>query len=192
MSGYSVTINGKKHRVTIVNGKSIYDPPLDESRVRRDRKNMRQMLKNRTFPGVNTDTTFLAGFGSLEKQFGGDEVGMRETVEAARAQGYNPGPFDVYLPTVAKCKGDPDAWLKAGEGTGKIRDVCEKRGVAARGKVNTKGRGPERDYIKEPRKKLADDLVEKKIKEYRKNPEFSKKSKAELREMVIDKHSNKL
>jgi hypothetical protein len=185
---YITVINGVEYRKTTVDGVELYDPPLPSSETSKRKGKMAELLAARKFPGVATDTTFLSGFGSLEKQFQGDTQSLNETVSKARSLGYNPGVNDVYIPTMARFQGDPEAFLKAGEGRGKIRKLCEKRGTGCSGAVSVTAREPERDPLELAPKlhpKLVDEEVRRMVK---RNPSNRRRNIREMREEVIAKH----
>ena len=127
---YVSVINGKRHEVEVVDGKSVYDPPLDDSSVARGKQNIKDICKSRKCPGLRSDTTsFHAGRGTLLQQMDGDEVYTKILVDKARKQGYNPGANDVYIGQLADTCGEPKAWFKPDEGRAEF-----KRRIIASGK----------------------------------------------------------
>lgn len=118
------------------NGKTVFDPPLPRAYKRQAKDRFAAVLEEKTFPGLNTDTTFAAGRGTLDKQFE-DKQDLEAAVAGARAQGYNPKPTDIYLSGVAESVGDRNAWISGGaDAKGHIRKVCEQRGVGCSGSLN--------------------------------------------------------
>ena len=104
-----------------------------------------EMLALRQPPKSLTDREFYEGHGTLDKQFGGDTESLERVVKAAKRQGYNPGVHDVYVPTIAKCEGDPRAFIHGGRG--QVSSLLKSRGEEGRGIVKTKSR-PRKDPLK--------------------------------------------
>lgn len=181
---YKLKINGTIYTlIKNSDGTVSYDPPLPESEIRRGQNNIREAMMSKTFPGLKTENSFFAGRGTLQDQFKDDPEFLKQIIDGARAKGYNPSPYDVYLQTVAREDGDLDAWVSQADGLGKVRKVCEDRGLYC------EELGTERREVAPPeRVALADDLVAEKVAEYKCIPEFAGKSDGELREFVIDKH----
>lgn len=190
---YTIVVNGVSHSVSHVDGRAVYDPPLDKAFERQSDARLRDMLRSQSAPRCMTDREFFQGIGTLDKQFADDEEGLREVVRIARSHGYNPGAHDVYMDNLAQFPGDPEAFVTPSGGRGQIKRVCEKRGVSCHGAVEVKAVAPTRDHVKSPKCLLADDIVDDEIKRrVKKDPSLAKKSRAELREQVIDKHALKL
>ena len=180
-----VKINGVVHTMTIgERGEAIYDPPLSKTEIDRGRKNMREMITSRKFPGVKTENTFFSGRGTLSDQFKDDPWYLEKIIEGARARGYEPNPNDVYLTQLATDgDGDPDAFVSQADGMSKIRKVCESK------KLYCEDLGTERyEVAPTPPVRLAEDLVQEKVAEYKADPEYSTMGDQELREFVVDKH----
>jgi hypothetical protein len=191
---YVIVINGTRHTVTTDSrGREVYDPPLDRAFEKKCEKRFKEMLESRAPPRCMTDDVFFGGPGrrTLLDQFDGDEYGVNELVQAARKRGYNPSPFDTYVDTIADGLGDPEAFVSTG-GRGHIRRVCEKRGLGCRGAVNLEPRAPDRDYIKEPKVALAEDIVQEEMTRMKKDPKNASKKEGELRDQIISKHALKL
>lgn len=143
-----------------------------------------EMFAMRQAPSAETESTFLANFGKLQDQFDGDEFHTEAVVAAARKQGYNPSPNDVYQPAIAKCIGDPRAFVKS---RGEAIAVAEERGaeLEINGRTVAKHRQPEIDPY-ETAPQLADDLA---APEVAKLMASNKKlSAGEAREAVNEKH----
>jgi putative FmdB family regulatory protein len=85
-------------------------------------------------PAIRTDATFVRGKGTLLDQFQGDEAEVKRVTDAAKSQGYTPSASDIYEPCIAKCKGDPEAFLPASDPVGSLRRVCKKRGIGCEGR----------------------------------------------------------
>lgn len=117
-------------------GTVVFDPPLPERYVQDCEGKMADVLEARSFPGLNTDTTFLANRGTLEKQFDGDNEALERVMAKSVKMGYKPNPNSVYMSSLAAYEGDPRAYLTAGDAKGHIRKICEERGVGCSGSVN--------------------------------------------------------
>ena len=117
-------------------GTVVFDPPLPEEYVNACESKMADVLEARSFPGLNTDTTFLANRGTLEKQFDGDHEALERVMAKSIKAGYKPNPNSVYMSSLAAFEGDPRAYLTAGDAKGQIRKICEERGVGCSGSVN--------------------------------------------------------
>lgn len=150
---------------------------------------MAEMLALRKAPSPDTDDTFLAGRGTLLKQFDGDERAMNARIQEAQRHGYTPGVNDVYMPTLAQFPGDPRAFVRS---KGECVRLAEERGTALelKGRQVVKGRTPDRDPM-EDRVALAEDLIQESIPEViRENPKLANDI-GEARAAVIDKHAVK-
>ncbi len=184
---YKVRINGESYTVTVgPNGESVYDPPLPQSRVERDRENIQDIVRTGKCPGLQTDTGFLGGRGTLLDQMEGDSAYVDRIVHNARRQGYEPGASDVYISQLARFPGDRQAFLRAGEGKKEIERRCRERGLACQGSVNVKGK----DYVESEPVKLSKKNQDQMMRYYRKHEGVSKAdmSDSELRQHVIKKH----
>jgi len=117
-------------------GVLVFDPPLPESYYKDCEERLQDALESRSFPGLNTDTTFLANRGTLDSQFE-DKNLLKATVQDSMKHGYKPKPTDVYLSGLARFRGDPEAYVGAGgDAKAHIKKICEKRGIGCRGSIN--------------------------------------------------------
>lgn len=137
-----------------------------------------------------TDDVFFAGMGML-----GDDMRpaqLNSLIETAKAQGFTPTANHVYMPGLARFRGDREAFVNRSDGRSYIKKLLERRGWACDGGVNVKGRAPERDPF-ENAKPLADDLVAETARDMIKaDPEVGKLSRGELRERIVEKHGFKI
>ena len=117
------------------------------------------MLASRQAPGAMTDREFFEGRGTLADQFAGAEGQLAKVVAAARAQGYEPKPNDVYVPTLANSIGDPLAFVPPTGGRNHVRRVCEQRQTSCEGAVTVQA-----PMYREPTpdKPLSDKLIREK------------------------------
>lgn len=102
--------------------------------------NMAEICATRHAPGIETDDTFLSGFGTLADQFSGDERQLEHRARISEQNGYKPNVNDVYIHGLARFPGDPEAFVGHGKGRGHIKKMLEKRGWSADGAVKVKGR----------------------------------------------------
>ena len=146
-----------------------------------------EMLAMRKAPSAETESTFLSNFGKLQDQFDGDEQYTEAVVAAARQQGYNPSPNDVYQPAIANKIGDPRAFVKS---RGEAIAVAEDRGaeLEINGRTVAKHRQPEVDPF-ENAPQLADDLAAPEVAQLMASNK--KLSATEAREAVNEKHGSK-
>jgi hypothetical protein len=152
---------------------------------------LKDMLRSRKGPTLDTDTTFFASHAkhrTLAEQFPNPKQ-LNDVINAARKQGYNPSPNDIYYSPVAGKVGDPKAFIShARGGKSRIRDACIANGVDCEGVVNVKA--PRKDP--KPDVPLAADLVKEAVfKMVLKDPSLKRKPLRELQEAAIDKHAYK-
>jgi len=137
---------------------------------------------------VVTDDVFWAGRPHFAQLYG--ENYYQDVKTALASQGVSLGAHDEYCPELARYKGDPEAVISRARGRSYIKSLCEKRGWACEGMVSVNGRQPDRDPM-ENSVPLAEDLIaENTQRMIQKNPELTRKSRRELREMVIGKHGS--
>ena len=131
-----------------------------------------EMLALRKGPHLNTDTSFMAGRGTLADQLGKDTANV---VKRAREQGYNPSANDVYFPTAARRAGDPAAFVKQHDAR------------SALGRANENIRQRQRREAEKPPVRLAPDIVEGEVtRRIADDPALAVKDRQELREAVIE------
>lgn len=156
---------------------------------------MAEMLAFRKAPKSMTDSVYLAGRGTLEKQFEGDARGLKAVIEGAKRQGYTPNMNDVYEPGVALSVGDPLAFVPSTNARGHIKSVIESRGMSCDGDVNcvsVKGREPDSDPH-EQKHALHPNIVHREIRQrVRQNPEIvHDKDFKELPAKIVHEHALK-
>jgi len=146
------------------------------------------MLSLQAPPGINTSDTFWAGRKSWVSVYG--EEYANRTKKALAAKGVNLKPGDEYMPELARHPNDPEAVIPFGNARGYIKNLCEKRGWGVDGAVTVKHREPEKDPLADENcAPMPMDLVRKKASAMvKKNPDLRYKTKAELRQMVLQKH----
>lgn len=154
------------------------------------------MLALQKPPGIESNDTFWAGRKRFDQVFG-EEYANRIRAGLAR-KGINLGATGEYMPELVRPgygpkNPDPEAVVPFHGGRDYIRRLCEKRGWACNGAVTVKEReplvdphAPENCCALHP--KLVDELA---IAECRKNPDLQRKTKRELREMIVDRHGRK-
>lgn len=146
------------------------------------------MLSLQAPPGIHTTDTFWSGRKSWVDVYG--EEYANRTRKALAAKGINLKAGDEYMPELARHPNDPEAVIPFGNARGYIKRLCENRGWACDGAVTTKHREPEADPLADENcVPMGMDLVRKKASAMvRSNPALRSKTKAELRQMVLEKH----
>ena len=133
-----------------------------------------------------TNDTFWGGRKAFWQTHG--EVYANDVRRKLATRGVNLGPNDEYMPELARFRGDTEAVVSFDGGRDHIRKVCQQRGWACDGAVTVKGRGPDVDPHVPTRpvhENLMPELAGNMVK---KNPDLARKTNAELRQMVYDKH----
>ena len=151
--------------------------------------NMAKIFALRSPPGVSTDTTYMAGVGTLRQQCGDDDKEVDRLVSAAKKLGHTPNASDLYNPTLARCLGDPLAFVPASNPKAHVRKVCEMRGKSCEGLVNYVA--PERDPAPEPKHRLHPRLVDDEVRvAVKKDPGLPTRKGAikRLRQEIDQKH----
>mgnify|MGYP001610868419 CR=1 FL=1 len=150
---------------------------------------MADMLASQRPPGCVTDDTFFGGIPRLAEQIGDDKQ-LQKYVNAARKHGYNPSPNDMYQPGLARFPGDPEAFINRSRGRSYIKKLCERRGWGCAGAVNVEARQPDHDpHDPKHCEPLANDIINNFAKDMVKtNPDLKRKSRAEIRQMVLERH----
>lgn len=151
--------------------------------------NFAKICAFRRGPGLSTDTTFMAGVGTIAQQCGDDDKEVDRLISAAKKLGHTPNRTDLYNPTLARCLGDPWAFVPAANPKAHIKKVCEMRGKDCEGMVNYTA--PER--VEEPvkGKKLSNRLVNEELrKRVKEDPGLPtrKGAVANAKQEIIDKH----
>jgi hypothetical protein len=163
----------------VLNGKTV-----SEESFLKGGDGIREILESRQFPGLQTDDEFMANRGTLGSQLGEQ---TESVVKAAKLNGYNPNINDVYLPSVARFPGDPEAFVRHDSARGAVKKTLEKRGWGCDGLVKVKSREAEPKSCR-----LADEIVEQEV--VKLTMEDKKARKAGLKELkqhVIQKHGVK-
>lgn len=178
---YVVKINGVRYEVE--NG--VYNPPLPQERIEKDAEHIKDIVKTRQCPGLRTDTNWHAGRGTLMDQMDGDEAWCRHLVREAKEQGYTPGINDVYIGQIADKTGDPDAWIKPGDGRAEIIKRAKKKGkgVEAPG-ISVKPQA----YVEKQGPQLSETATRFFTKEWKKDGRADGLSKQELRQKIKETH----
>lgn len=112
---------------------------------------VREIISTGEFPSLHTDDEFMANRGSLQSQLGEQTA---DIVKLAQRHGYNPKHSDVYLSSIARFPGDPEAFVSHDSARGKIKKTLEKRGWSCDGSVKVKGR-----QMEPKQTRLATDLA---------------------------------
>jgi hypothetical protein len=172
----------------IINGERVTEEEYAahcKKNSKRYRDNLRDILDSRKPPALaGDDTTFFNAFGTLYDQLG-DQADM--VVEEAKRQGYTPSGNDIYMGSVARGIGDPEAFFHAGRGRAEYKRTIEDNfGTASSGRwVETKNidRPPPENIT------LADDIVEDIYRERMLiDPEILRRNKADVKAEIIEDH----
>ena len=184
---YVVTINGLRHEVVIgEDGCPVYNPPLSQEQVDKGNRNIKDICKSRTAPGISSDETqFHSGRGTLLDQLDGDEPMAKYLVQEARKQGYNPGANDVYIGQLADRPGQREAWFKPGEGKSELKRRARKlgKGIEAPG-ISI----PAALYVDKGPAKLNPKIAKRMFDDYRKRGECGSMNDGELKKHIQKKH----
>ena len=126
--------------------------------------------------GLSTDTSWRAGLNGRD-EFRGVKWLREKAERKARAAGVNPT-GKRFMSQLARFEDDPQAWV---DSKADIKRVCEKEGFRCRGAVNVEA--PERDP--EPAKpyRVADDIVDRTVREKLIADGVDKVSKAEFSQL---------
>jgi len=157
--------------------------------------NMSAMAASSRAPKCVTDREFFEGIGSIHDQFDADtprgRIQMEKVLGVTKANGYTPGRNDVYCSHLARYQGDPEAYVPATGGRNYVRRLCEQRGSSCDGYVKVAHREPENDPM-DTKKALGEDIIQGRMRSMvHRSPELRTKSRRELRDMIVDKHSPK-
>jgi hypothetical protein len=149
-----------------------------------------EMIALQCGPRLNTDDTFFAGFGRLYEQFGSQKH-LDRYIQTAKKHGFTPSPDSVYMPSLARFQGDPEAFVTRSQGRHYIRKLLESRGYKCDSSLsNIEAREPEDDPLSlKAIKPLGEDIIRRRVTQMTtQDPSLKSKSRSELREMVIAKH----
>jgi hypothetical protein len=169
-------------------------------RVRREDRRVRDSAKWATMlclqapPGLKTTDTFWSGRKTWVEHFG-EEYANNVKAQFAK-KGISIGANCEYMPELVRPgygphNPDPEAIVSFDGARSYIKKLCESRGWACEGAVNVEHRQPESDPLAdEACIPVADDLVRAKGRlMMQESPDvFSGKSRAEAREMILEKY----
>lgn len=149
---------------------------------------MAEMLASQQPPGGMTDDVFFSGFGLLGD--GMRPAQLESLIQSAKSQGFTPSAHHVYIPQLARFRGDKEAFISRSQGRGYIKRLLEQRGWEADGAVTTTHREPESDPLApENCKSLGEDIIVDSARDMiKKDPSLKRLTRKELRQKVIDKH----
>lgn len=162
----------------------IYLDSLDNGATPR----MAEMFAMRQPPRCMTDSVLFEGVRGLGDQY--NELELKYLLEGAKKHGYTPPPNAMYMPTLARFRGDPEAFITQADGRHYIRKLLEKRGTGGEGAVNVKSREPEE--APKPKYRLAPDIVNRIYQaQCQAKPELREKPVAEVKADIIETHGQK-
>lgn len=151
------------------------------------------MLALQTAPAVNTDDVFFHGLHHLGHQM--PEEQAQQYVDAhIKATGKAPPQSAIYMPGLARFKGDPQAFISRSDGRTHIKRLIESRGGTCDRDMNVNWREPESDPLApENCKPLGEDIIRGHMRtEVENNPDLAKgmtpKKRQALRQSIIQKH----
>ena len=142
---------------------------------------------------IETDDVFFQGAKPLYDQFESQQA-LDRTLRESKKRGFVPDKNSIYYPNLARFKGDPEAYVTRAMGRSYIRKLLEKRGWAAEGGVNVKGREPESDPLDAKNcRTLGEDIIRRRMgEEITKNPDLARgKNRKRLRQQIIERHGSK-
>lgn len=147
-------LNGTSYSVThYSDGTEGWEPSRPDGDAERCQSRLADVLESQQAPAAKDDTTFMSGRPRLRDSFKGDGIGFNAMLKGARKHGYEPKSTDVYMRSVARFPGDPSAFFNSGDGMGKIKKICEKRGVGCEGSVVVNAPEAKYDAAAKPTKK---------------------------------------
>lgn len=141
---------------------------------------------------IETDDVFFQGSKPLYDQFESQKA-LDRVLAVSKKHGHVPNKNAVYFSNLARFRGDPEAFVTRAMGRSYIKKLLEKRGWAADGGVNVKGREPESDPL-DPKncKPLGEDIIRRRMREeIKSNPDLSKRDRSDLRQKIISRHGSK-
>jgi hypothetical protein len=115
-----------------LNGRTVTKEEFD---AHNDPSKLQGVFASRKFPGIQDDTTFMAGRGTLDAQLGEEDANY-VAGECERIHGVRPSPNAAYLPSLARHAGDIRAFVTQDGAKGHVRKVCEQEGWRCEGSVN--------------------------------------------------------
>lgn len=184
---YYLKLNGTKHAVSVdKNGKTQYDPPLPAKKKKQWSNNIIEMCDAGKSPGLQTDTLFHAGRGTLLDQMDGDTEYVKYLTTKAKQKGYTPGANDVYIGQMADGDGDPKAWFKPGEGRAEMKKRC----IASGKGCDMVGLHVKpREYQPRQGKAINPRIAKGLAQHYKNTGEAAGMSDKQLKQHVVKKHS---
>lgn len=134
-------------------------------------------------PSVQTDSTFMAGVGTLRDQVGDQHVPM--IAGLAQHRGASITGDEMYCASLARFPGDPEAFITTRH---EAKKILKKRNWNSEGAVTNKA---VTNHSQKPPPRLAESIVDRFEQQYiRENPDLAK-NRAELRHNIIEKHGSK-
>jgi len=149
---------------------------------------MAEMFALQQAPRLMTDSVFMEGSGRLGDVM--SESHLEEVLAGAKKHGFRPNPNDMYMPTLARFPGDPEAFVSHAGGRYYVKKLLEKRGAGGEGVVKVKSREPSEAPKRKHR--LAPDIVNRTVALMRQEkPELREVPIAKLKAQVIETHGQK-
>lgn len=175
-----IKVNGVSYKITKdKNGREVYSPPLPES-TRAWFERSREDIREGNSPKLGrTDTAFHTGRKTIREQFGDDLPWLRRFDKEYRKQTGKALPDNgVWMSQLADSTFDAKAVITPSMGQADVDKLIQRQADKARREADA------------PPVRLAEDLVQGKMAEYRAAGDTS--DAVELREKVIEKHGQKV
>ena len=155
----------------------------EQMRQRGTSHTLAEMFALRSPPGTRfTEKAFLEG-----RKMNMDDPVDRLAVQRAHAAGISTQ-GKVYIGGLADGRGpaDPAAWVSSADD---VLAVAKRRQLKVEGALRYDP-GPVQE--KEPKYKIAPDIMRRLMRKYRKDPKYKKKSRKELKEIIEANHAPKI
>ena len=143
-----------------------------------------EMVAAQRPPKCMTDDIFMSGARPWHAEM------TNHQQRAVLQHGFKPAPDAVYYSSLARFPNDPEAFVTPEQGRGYIKKVCERRGWACEGEVNTKAQEPTKDLLApENCVPLAEDIIRSKaVDMIKEEPALASLPRQKLREKVLERH----
>lgn len=172
-------VNNVSYTVRTVDGVEVYDPPLPES-TKGWFERSREDIRKGNFPKIGKcDTTFHKNRQTIREQFQDDLPWLNRFSKEYRKQtGRELNPNSVWLGQVADSPFDAKGVIEPSMGQGDVDKLVHRKLDQMKREADA------------PPVRLAEDLVQGKMREYREKGDSSPAD--ELRHKVIEKHGQKI
>lgn len=177
-----------KRKYEMVNGKLVQTGGEPETEHDREQyaERFADMCAHRSAPRGSTDSTFVADFGTLDRQLK-DPRAIARLRANARKEGISLTGNEIYMPTFCRpgYTLDPKACFTQGDGKAEMRKRAEEIGTGCE-ELRVKKREPEEPP--KPLYKLHPRIVRRQMRRELANPANAKVDRRELVEKIIHEH----